>query len=180
MFHRELKIYCLFSKRCRTPEWIYFWVTNFAILVRFDVVCIIFKIRSDEVYSIQHYVIKIVSDLRQGGGFLWVFPVSSTNKNGLNDIAEIFLKISLSTITLTHISPLKIYYHQTWIVGKIWKHMQFLKAFSIDRQRYLLIKGNSCLYKIYIYLISLLHVINAQIGIPVSCSGRNKYEIDRR
>jgi hypothetical protein len=30
----------------------------------------------DEVYSIQHYVIKFVSDLRQVGGFLWVlrFP----------------------------------------------------------------------------------------------------------
>jgi hypothetical protein len=29
-----------------------------------------------EVYSIQHYVIKVVSDLRQVGGFLWVlrFP----------------------------------------------------------------------------------------------------------
>ena len=31
-----------------------------------------------EVYSIQHYVIKFVSDLRQVGGFLWVlrFPPS--------------------------------------------------------------------------------------------------------
>ena len=26
-----------------------------------------------EVYSIQHYVIKFVSDLQQVGGFLWVF-----------------------------------------------------------------------------------------------------------
>jgi len=35
-----------------------------------------FEPRSDEVYSIQHYVIKFVSDLRQVGGFhrvLW-FP----------------------------------------------------------------------------------------------------------
>ena len=32
--------------------------------------------RSDEVYLIQHYVIKFVSDLQQVGGFLWVlrFP----------------------------------------------------------------------------------------------------------
>ena len=31
---------------------------------------------SDEVYSIQHHVIKFVSDLRQFGGYLWVlrFP----------------------------------------------------------------------------------------------------------
>jgi hypothetical protein len=27
----------------------------------------------DKVYSIQHHVIKFVSDLRQVGGFLWVF-----------------------------------------------------------------------------------------------------------
>jgi len=29
-----------------------------------------------EVYSIQHYVIKFVSDLRQVGGFLWVLRFS--------------------------------------------------------------------------------------------------------
>jgi len=27
-----------------------------------------------EVYSIQHYVIKFVSDLRQVGGVLWILP----------------------------------------------------------------------------------------------------------
>jgi hypothetical protein len=31
-----------------------------------------FEPHSGEVYSIQHYVIKFVSDLRQVGGFLWV------------------------------------------------------------------------------------------------------------
>jgi hypothetical protein len=31
-------------------------------------------------YSIQHYVIKFVSDLRQVSGFLRIPPVSSTNK----------------------------------------------------------------------------------------------------
>jgi len=37
-----------------------------------------------EVYSIQHYVIKFVSDLRQAGGFLWVLqfppPIKLTAK----------------------------------------------------------------------------------------------------
>ena len=32
-----------------------------------------FKSRSGDVYSIQHYLIKFVSDLRQVGGFLLVF-----------------------------------------------------------------------------------------------------------
>ena len=40
--------------------------------------------RSGEVYSIQHYVVRFVSDLR------WFSPVSSTNKAGRHDIAEIY------------------------------------------------------------------------------------------
>ena len=32
----------------------------------------VFEYRSGRVYSIQHYVIKFVSDMRQVGGFLWV------------------------------------------------------------------------------------------------------------
>ena len=38
-----------------------------------------FKPRLGEVYSVQHYVIKFVSDLRQVGGFLRGTPDSSTN-----------------------------------------------------------------------------------------------------
>ena len=43
---------------------------------------------TQEVYSIQHYVIKLVSDLRQLGGFLR----DSSNKTDRHDIAEILLK----------------------------------------------------------------------------------------
>ena len=53
-----------------------------------------------EVYSIQHYVIKFVSDLRQVGGFLRP-PISSTNKTDLHDITEILLKVASNTITPT-------------------------------------------------------------------------------
>ena len=48
------------------------------------------------VYSMQHYVIKFVIDLRQVGGFLLV---SSTNKTDRCDITEILLKVALNTIT---------------------------------------------------------------------------------
>jgi hypothetical protein len=48
---------------------------------------------------IQHYVIKFVSDLRQVSGFLQVLPISSTNKTYCQDIAEIFLKVALNTMT---------------------------------------------------------------------------------
>ena len=55
----------------------------------------------DEVYSIQHYVIKFVSDLRQVGGFLRVLsPVSSINKTDHHDITEILLKVALNSILL--------------------------------------------------------------------------------
>jgi len=50
------------------------------------------------VYSIQHYVIKFLSDLRQVGGFS---PVSSTNKPDRHDITEILLKLALNTINQT-------------------------------------------------------------------------------
>ena len=45
-------------------------------------------------------MIKFVSDLRQVGGFLCT-PVSSENKTDRHDIAEILLKVPLSTIILT-------------------------------------------------------------------------------
>jgi hypothetical protein len=44
-----------------------------------------------KVYSIQHYVMKFVSDL----------VVSSVNKTDNHDITEILLKVALNTITLT-------------------------------------------------------------------------------
>ena len=47
-----------------------------------------------EVYSIQHYVIQFVSDLRISPGTL----VSSINKTDLHDITEILLKVVLNTI----------------------------------------------------------------------------------
>jgi len=51
-----------------------------------------------EVYSIQHYVIKFVSDLRQVSKFYPGTPVSSTNKTDLYDITEILLKVAFNTI----------------------------------------------------------------------------------
>ena len=54
-----------------------------------------FEYHSGEVYSIQHYVVKFVSDLRHVCVFLGGTPVSSTKKKW--NIAEVML----NTITLT-------------------------------------------------------------------------------
>ena len=54
-----------------------------------------------EVITIQHYVITLVSDLRQVGGFLRVLrfppPIKLTT-----EIAEILLKVALNTINSTY------------------------------------------------------------------------------
>jgi len=49
-----------------------------------------------EMYSIQYYVIKFVSDLRQVGGFFPGTPFSF-NKTDRHDMIEIFLKVALNT-----------------------------------------------------------------------------------
>ena len=48
-----------------------------------------------EVYPIQNYVIKCVSDLRQVGGFLRVFRFPPINQTDRHDI---LLKVSINTI----------------------------------------------------------------------------------
>ena len=58
----------------------------------------------DEVYSILHYMIKFVSDLRQVGGFIRVLRFPPSNKTENHDITETLLKVALNTITLTFYS----------------------------------------------------------------------------
>jgi hypothetical protein len=67
---------------CFCPNWgrdrdrmVVGYITTYAISVYHHLRCE-FESRAGEVYSIQHYVIKFVSDLQQGGGFLRVirFP----------------------------------------------------------------------------------------------------------
>ena len=58
-----------------------------------------------EVYSIQHYVIKFVSDLKQVNGFLREL-YSSTNKTDRHDTTAILLNVALSTINLNLIENL--------------------------------------------------------------------------
>ena len=61
-------------------------------------------VSSGEVYTIQHYVIKFVSELRQVGGFPRVLRFPPTNKTDRHDIDEIVLKVALNTIILTLIA----------------------------------------------------------------------------
>ena len=61
-----------------------------------------------QVYSIQHYVIKFVSDFQQVGDFLCVLWVSSTNKIDRHDTTEI-----VESGAKHHISkPTLLYYEQ--------------------------------------------------------------------
>jgi hypothetical protein len=58
-----------------------------------------FESRSREVYSIQHYVITLVSDFRQVSGFLRVLPFLPRNITDRHDIADILLKVALNTLS---------------------------------------------------------------------------------
>ena len=55
-------------------------------------VVLMFPVLHGELYSIQHCMIKFISDLRPGT------PVSFTNKTDHHDITEILLKVSLNSI----------------------------------------------------------------------------------
>jgi hypothetical protein len=57
------------------------------------------KPANGEVYSIQHYVIKFVSDLRQVGGVFFAgTSVPSSSKIDRHDITEILLKMALTLL----------------------------------------------------------------------------------
>ena len=62
-----------------------------------------------EVYSIQHYMIKFVSDLRQVGGFIRVLRFPPPIKLIATDITEILLKVALNPLTQTGFSLLKLH-----------------------------------------------------------------------
>jgi hypothetical protein len=69
-----------------------------------------------ELYSIQYYVMKFVSDLRQVGR--WFSPVPSTTKTDRHDIIEILLKGSLNTITLTYVLTIKTIYWSEQVIER--------------------------------------------------------------
>ena len=55
----------------------------------------------DQVYSIQHYVIKFASDLWQVSGFLRVLQFPPPIKLDCHNLTEILLKVTVNTIALT-------------------------------------------------------------------------------
>jgi hypothetical protein len=76
-------------------SWIYNYLCNwFPITTK----VVSSKLAHDEVYLIQHYVIKFVSDLWHVGGFSPGTLVSSNNKADCHNITEILLKVALNTI----------------------------------------------------------------------------------
>ena len=79
-----------------------YWLCQFNLLI--PTKCLISNPVHGEVYSIQHYVIKFVNDLRQ---------VFSTNKTERHDITDILLKVALNIITLAPCLTLPPCLHQS-------------------------------------------------------------------
>ena len=99
------------------PSWSYgSWIYNYlSVSVTTNIVS-----SSGEVYSIQHYVLKFVSDLRQVGGFLLVLQFSPPITDW-HDISWIFLKVALNTITITHYVP-----NLDWLFMVFWNLLVYL------------------------------------------------------
>ena len=81
-----------------------------------------FESRSGGVYSIQHYVITFLSDLRQISGFLWVLRFPPPIKLTATIQLKKLLSVALNTTTLTH-------KHWTW-------NLTFLGRFYFLKRNY--------------------------------------------
>ena len=77
------------------------FTTTYAIGAYHHWSCVAFDFRSVEMYSIQHYVIKFVSDFVAGCWFSSGTTVSSTNNTDRHDITEIVLQRALNNINQT-------------------------------------------------------------------------------
>ena len=76
-----------------------------------------------EVYSIKHYAIKFVSDLKQVSDFLRVLRFYSTNKTDCHYITEI--KVALNTINQTNRMTVRRHWLlETWYCWRLIVHQQ--------------------------------------------------------
>jgi hypothetical protein len=87
-----------------------------------------FEYRSGEVYSIQHNVIKFVSDLRQVGGILRGFRYPPPIK--LTTMTEILLKVTLNTKIL-NTNPTNLLVFITSKIGEVHK-IPTLQTFNFN------------------------------------------------
>ena len=94
--------YC--RDRCGRDRMVVGFTTTYVISAYHHECCEL-ESHSGEVYSIQHYVFKFVSNLQQS-------VVSTSNKTDHHDITEILMKVALNNITLIH-------KRQSWRQNKI-------------------------------------------------------------
>ena len=71
-----------------------------------------------EVYSIQYYVIKFVSDLWQVSGFLKVFQFPPPNKTDHHDITGILLKVHMASNNITS-DPDLLHFHNSKVLSLV-------------------------------------------------------------
>jgi hypothetical protein len=82
-----------------------------------------------EVYSVQHYVIKFLSDFRQVSGFLWVLQfLSLIKESDRHELTGLLLKVALNTITLTDL-------HITIVDSSIQKQYTYIYIYNTVMHR---------------------------------------------
>ena len=106
-----------------------------------------------EVYSIQHYLIKFVSDLRQVGGFRWV---SSTNKTDHHGAFEILLKVALSTIIHPPSTLSVVWLYTSWTRSINWHILIHIREnIILDFKSVINMNLMSFVHSIYIWQLFL-------------------------
>jgi hypothetical protein len=122
------------------PYWLWShgcWNTAIYVISAYHHWCCQFESWSGQ--GVEHYVIKFVGDLRQIGGFLRVHRFPPPIKLDRHDIAEILLKVTLSTIKQTikqrHRYQLKQPHHQynSWHVDILIDFLLYYMTSKSDR-----------------------------------------------
>jgi hypothetical protein len=132
-----------------------------------------------EVYSIQQYVINIISDLRQFRGFLRVLPFpppKKKNQTDSHDLIEILMKVSLNTITLRP-NNLSIFVIIYFLFITVFGHFFLDTDVQIIKRKYIMtnIDTQETDYSVYITLTLTLQGQKFDENVDIKFSVHNTF-----
>jgi hypothetical protein len=135
-----------------------------------------------EMYLIQYYVIKFVSDLWQVGVFFRGTLVSSTNRTNCHDITEILLKVALNTITLTPLPLILLYCYLLRCICTINSYTRIVNRLPCQLCSWnccfiFIIYKPQCLPQFHISLYPCCNSIKKYIDDHWRCNSKNYYGI---
>ena len=122
------------------------------------------------VYSIQPYVIKFVSDLRQVGGFLWAIQFPSPIKLTATIETEILLKVALNTIKQQTINTFPHSWHITEFGTRVIRRIPLLEQELLTFPEHLITPVYLRFWDGFVFLdLSFSAYCLVYIIVPFSC-----------